>query len=475
MIIFLNLIIIEAIKYCEIDCISLYQIIIKFNSMIFDIFKVNIHKYPTLSSLAFAIFRTHFLKLNTIPSLFGKIANDIRQGYTGGAVDMYQPKPPKGVKIHCYDVNSLYPYVMKEYPMPIGKPTFFEGNIRDINPNAFGFFYCEIIAPDNIKHPIIQTHVMTNGGLRTIAPIGIWEDMIFSEELYNAEKYGYKFKILWGYTFDKGFIFKDYVNILYQFRLQYPKSDPMNYLAKILLNSLYGRFGMDDNFPNIDVIHKDFYPDFENKFIDNIINSQDIGDYKLVKYKKPENHIENEEATHNVSIAIASAITAYARIHMSQFKNNPKINLYYSDTDSIYTDSDIDESFISNKILGKLKLENTCKKAIFLAPKVYCLETINEETIYKVKGLKHEIELNMNDFRQLLNKDSFIEKDQIKWSRSFSKAQIELLNQVYTLKVTDNKRQLIYKNNKLIGTKAYKIDHNKDIRIFQNKHLKLII
>jgi hypothetical protein len=30
--------------------------------------------------------------------------------------------------------------------------------------------------------------------------------------------------------------------------------------------------------------------------------------------------------THNVSIAIASAITAYARIHMTQFKNNPKIN-----------------------------------------------------------------------------------------------------------------------------------------------------
>lgn len=39
---------------------------------------------------------------------------------------------------------------------------------------------------------------------------------------------------------------------------------------------------------------------------------------------------------------------------MSQFKNNLKINLYYTDTDSIYTDSEIDNHLISDKVLGKL-------------------------------------------------------------------------------------------------------------------------
>jgi hypothetical protein len=35
---------------------------------------------------------------------------------------------------------------------------------------------------------------------------------------------------------------------------------------------------------------------------------------------------------------------------------------------------------------------------------------------------------------------------------------------LYTLKITDNKRELIYdKNNKLIGTKSYKIDNNKKL------------
>jgi hypothetical protein len=187
----------------------------------------------------------------------------------------------------------------------------------------------------------------------------------------------------------------------------------MNFIAKILLNSLYGRFGMDDNFEEINVIHKDFYGDFENKFIDLITEKIEIDDYFIVFTKVSEGLIE-DQGEHNVSVGIAAAITAYSRIHMSQFKNNPKINLYYTDTDSIYTDSDIDESFISDTILGKLKIEHICNKAIFLSPKVYCLQTIDREVIYKVKGLKHEIELTMEDFSNLLNKDTFIEKSQTK-------------------------------------------------------------
>jgi hypothetical protein len=99
---------------------------------------------------------------------------------------------------------------------------------------------------------------------------------------------------------------------------------------------------------------------------------------------------------------------------MSQFKNNPKINLYYTDTDSVYTDSDIEESLVNAKVLGKLKLENTCDKAIFLTPKVYCLITEEGDTIYKVKGLSHNIKLTYEDFQKLLIKNSLIEKTQTK-------------------------------------------------------------
>ena len=181
-------------------------------------------------------------------------------------------------------------------------------------------------------------------------------------------------------------------------------------------------------------------------------------------FYKSSNGLFEEKAEHNVSVSIAAAITAYSRIHMSQFKNNPDINLYYSETDSIYTDSNLDESLISNNKLGLLKLENICDKAIFLAPKLYCLVTESGQFIHKVKGLKPETEIEFKDFENLLNKDTFITKSQSKWTRDLSKSKINILEQLYSIKVTDNKRKLIYnKNNKLIGTTPYIINENKEV------------
>jgi len=179
------------------------------------------------------------------------------------------------------------------------------------------------------------------------------------------------------------------------------------------MNSLYGRFGMDDNFLDINVIHKDFYDDFENKFIDQITEKIKIDDYFIV-FTKASSELIEDQGEHNVSVGIAAAISSYSRIHMTQFKNNPKINLYYTDTDSIYTDSDIEKSLINSKILGLLKLENICEKAIFLGPKLYALLTENGHFIHKVKGLNQKIDINLNDFKKLLTKDTIIAKTQTK-------------------------------------------------------------
>ena len=445
----------EAIKYCELDCISLFQILNKFNNLIFDRFKLNINNYPTLPSLSFAIFRSQYLKENTIHMLTGDIANDIRQGYTGGACDMYIPKPIKNKEIYAYDVNSLYPFVMLKNKLPVGNPTYFSGDITKLNKNAFGFFYCNIIAPDNLKHPIIQTHIKTSEGIRTIAPLGTWSDMLFSEEMYNAIKFGYKFEVLWGYTFDSDYVFNNFVDELYKIRLEYPKSDPMNYIAKILMNSLYGRFGMVDNFKISYVMNKEDYDNFEKLDKDNsIIDVIDLEDNLLVECKNPkvelDTLLDNSSEIHNINIAIAAAITAYARIHMSQFKNNKDYNLYYSDTDSIYIDTPLDKSFISSK-LGLLKLEYICKDAVFLAPKVYSLLTDNG-LIVKIKGLtKKSIDnITLDQLNELIFKDSKIEANQEKWYKDISSGNISIKDQIYTLKVTGNKRDLIYDNDKLI-------------------------
>jgi len=134
---------------------------------------------------------------------------------------------------------------------------------------------------------------------------------------------------------------------------------------------------------------------FESNFSDDIMDFVPLDEKVMVIYRTHQKDVntllDGHKETHNVSISIAAAITAYARIHMSQFKNNNSFNLFYSDTDSVYIDKPLDDSLVNDKILGKLKLENIIKKGIFLAPKVYYLETEDDKIIYKVKGLNMKL------------------------------------------------------------------------------------
>ena len=49
------------------------------------------HKYPTLTSLSFAIFRVKFLSCLNIPLITGKMFDDIKESFYGGTVDVYKP------------------------------------------------------------------------------------------------------------------------------------------------------------------------------------------------------------------------------------------------------------------------------------------------------------------------------------------------------------------------------------------------
>jgi hypothetical protein len=286
--------------------------------------------------------------------------------------------------------------------------------------------------------------------------------------------------VKWGYTFDKGDIFSGYINELYKLRLSYPKTDPMNVISKLLLNSLYGRFGMKDDLPITTIINKDEYSACVKKHgEDNIVNIIELGDHQLLQFND-KNNLEGLSKDSfkgvNVNIAIASAVTAYARIHMSQFKNNPNLpNLYYTDTDSLYFDSPLNDSFISSTTLGKLKLEGVWDEAVFLSPKVYALRKNNslpnahfskdnkDKLLIKIKGLNEKAILDKNNnitfelFELLLNKDHKRELDQIKWFKSISRANINIMEQLYTLQVTANKRFLVFDNDKLIRTDPFKV------------------
>jgi DNA polymerase type B, organellar and viral len=161
----------EAIRYCEQDCVTLHQVISKFSYKIFDKFRVDIHKYPTMSSLTFGNFRTNFLddKEHKIPLIHGEIYDFIKRSYKGGATEAYIPF---GKDIKGYDVNSLYPTAMKTFDMPTGEPVYFEGDILKTDSSAFGFFEAKVNAPTDLNIPVLQTRLKTNNSIKTITPVG---------------------------------------------------------------------------------------------------------------------------------------------------------------------------------------------------------------------------------------------------------------------------------------------------------------
>ena len=174
----------ETINYCTQDCISLYQVIYKFNNLIFNQYSVNIHKYPTLPSLAFAIYRAHYLAEYPIPLLSGQIFNDISKSYTGGSTDMFKPF---GNNIYSYDVNSLYPYIMKTSKFPVGIISKFIGDITILNDKEYYWFAAsDISTKKDLYQPYLQLHLKTKNGMRTVSPNGSFNMILNSSEYYNS-------------------------------------------------------------------------------------------------------------------------------------------------------------------------------------------------------------------------------------------------------------------------------------------------
>jgi hypothetical protein len=439
---------IKVQKYCEIDCISLYDVLIKFRELIFNNWELDMESYPTTPSLAFAIYRKCYLKENLIPITEGEIFDFISKSFTGGSTDMFKPY---GKNIRCYDVNSLYAYIMKTNKFPVGIIRKFIGDITILNDQDYYWFAdSEISTKKDLYQPYLQLHIKTKKGMRTISPNGSFNMILNSSEYFNSLK-DYNIKINEGYFFDAENIFYDFIEDLYNLRLKYPKSDPMNMTAKLIMNSLYGRFAMKPIYTDQKFISKlELLILTENYEITELIDLKD--DNFFCSFINPKNF--DKQLT--ISVGIASAISAYSRIHMSKFKNNPEYNLYYTDTDSIFIDSDLDSKFVNNEI-GNFKLEYIFKESVFLGPKIYAGIIDDNKYICKVKGYTKAKDISFNEIKSLLNYNNKLKLSHTKWFKSLIDSNISIKDQLYTLIATDNKREFLYKNNILVDTKAYNV------------------
>jgi DNA polymerase elongation subunit (family B) len=179
--------------------------------------------------------------------------------------------------------------------------------------------------------------------------------------------------VLRGYTFDKQHIFPDYVDYLYDIKCNSEPDSAMYTFSKLFLNSLYGRLGMSpyvENHTVIDSIKSNEVLLNENYVVTNVVDL--LNGKELISYfnKNDVKALDEGSTTKNISIPIAAAVTAYARVIMSKIKMDKDIKIYYSDTDSFVVDKELNTNLVSEK-LGDFKLEKIFTRAAFLAPKVY--------------------------------------------------------------------------------------------------------
>lgn len=409
-------------QYCEHDSISLHQVLVKFRSLVKDKWGLDITKYPTTPSLAFAIYRSSYLKDHTIPITQGEVYDFIKESFTGGATEMYKPVSSSR-NIYCYDVNSLYPFVMANNKFPVGQILQFEGDPTILSQDDYYWIGdVEVQTKKNLYSPYLQIHhniTGAAGGMRTISPNGAFRMKINSPEYYNSLK-DYNIVTSRGYIFRKEDIFSSFINDLYKIRCSYPKSDPMNMIsrAKHVMNSCYGRFAMAPIRSVQAFVNKEEFLRLSEKFeileyidlIDTSPAREGTDTSLFVNYLDP-SLLHKESKT---SIGIASAVTSYARVHMSQFKYpSSQYKLYYTDTDSIYIDKPLDDSLVSDVELGKFKLEHVFKEAVFLGPKIYAGITTDDKYICKVKGFKDPKTRasHVGDMKTLLAKDTHPKDD----------------------------------------------------------------
>lgn len=245
--------------------------------------------------------------------------------------------------------------------MPGGKPVW-HGNLGDSDIDTlFSFIEAYVKCPKKMNKPFLP-YRGKDGIL--IFPTGEFVGVYYSEELKYAKKIGYQVLPISGYLFEeRESPFKGYVSSLYASRLQAKKegNDAMSFVYKILIHSLYGRFGIKPQSTKTEICDSTRYNFLlkQSSFIDGHMLRENI---YMVWYHT--NNMDDDttlwEPPQNTAVHISAAITANARIYM--YKYISRDDCYYTDTDSIFLGNPLHEDEISTDVLGKFKLEDNIKK-----------------------------------------------------------------------------------------------------------------
>jgi hypothetical protein len=240
--------------------------------------------------------------------------------------------------------------------MPISTPVFFRGRYQhdEEYPLFVQQLTCEFkLKPNHIPTiqikggRFVETEYLEESGLEPVTMILTNVDLDLFFEHYDVEVHewvnGWKFMSSTG-------LFKDYIDHWTKIKEENSlEKNALYTLAKLMLNSLYGKFGK-----NPDVTGK--YPVLEGG---------------RLKFK-----LKDEELTDPIYMPIATFVTSWARYTTITTAQKVYHRFIYADTDSIHLEGEEVPNNIEvhNSKLGAWKHEGTFTRARFLRAKTYIEE-----------------------------------------------------------------------------------------------------
>lgn len=311
-----------------------------------------------------------------------------RESYAGGRTQVLGEPTRIYSNVLCFDANSLYPSVMLNNPYPSPVKHFREPPSR--------WKLHQLISK---SERLVIAKVLLNGQnsssqfLPAIDETGrrdyqnnMYYGYLCQPEIVAALDRGWVLENVEElYSFQSEFIFKDFVNFFYDLRLKYKKNnDPREVIVKLILNSLYGKFGQ-----------KDYCKRVENiKEIDHITQFTDWeGIYEIKNWNNHQGvyllEMKPSQICENAFSPIAAFVTSYGRVKLLEAIE--ATDAIYCDTDSIFTQKSFEE--ISKILdigdeLGEWKQEGEMiPNFVPWEPKVYQMLDENLEVIMvKHKG-----------------------------------------------------------------------------------------
>jgi len=394
----------------------------------------------TVPSQAMIAFRHRFYSNNII--IHGNKNIDEKEilSYHGARTEAFFIGELKDQKIYDLDVNSLYPYVMREYEYPIE----YLGSVG--NPSV-----SQLQQALNKHCVIAKVDIDTDEAFlpysteKLIFPTGRFTGWYSTPELrYGLENYNI-LKVHEMLLYKKSYLFKPYVDFFYGLKSKYKSegNDIYYYLTKLFLNSLYGKFGQ----RNTEYVkeYEDHTTDFGIRYIFDPVKN-DI-DYEIIidhiVYKKGK-----RETSENSFIAIASHVTAYARMYMWMLMKQVGIeNIYYMDTDSLFvneTGKTNLRDYIDDYRLGALKIEKESSTLIINGVKDYIFG--GKVVVKGVKGNAQKMDDNTYLIKQFTRFKTNLKNNNLnvvqitdnikKLSRVYDKGQVTESGRVYPINLS---------------------------------------